>query len=111
MAETLVDGEGAGERPFHRHLLVEQHADEQRGAVVAQQSICRWLTGDVKIALHLFTIVAGLLCKQWVQGLGIQAVVGNGIGNDLGLHLAGSGECVQRGNHHVGHVDFEVASQ
>ena len=110
MAESLTDGEGAGERPLHRHLLVEQHADEQRGAVVAQQSICRWLTGDVKIALHLFTIVAGALGKEWVQSFRIQAVVGNGISNDLGLHLAGSRECVQRGNDHIGHVDFEVAT-
>jgi len=89
MAESLVDGEGAGERPLHRHLLVEQHANEQRRAVVTQQSICRWFTGDVKIALHLFTIVAGLLRKERVQGFRIQAIVTDGLSNHLGLHLAG----------------------
>ena len=88
VAESLSDGEGAGERPFHRHLLVEQHADEQCRAVVTQQSICCWFTGDVKIALHLFTIVAGLLRKEWVQSFRIQAIVTDGLSNHLGLHLA-----------------------
>ena len=38
----------AAERPLHRHLLVEQHADEQRERIGDEQLVGFGITGDGK---------------------------------------------------------------
>ena len=39
---------GAGERRLHRHLLIEQHADQQGERIVGEQSVGGVVTGDVQ---------------------------------------------------------------
>jgi hypothetical protein len=36
VAETLRDRPRTSECPLHRHLLIEQHADEECGAIATQ---------------------------------------------------------------------------
>ena len=50
MTEPGAQRRGSGERPLHRHLLVEEHADEQRRAVVVEQRIGVGVAGDVERA-------------------------------------------------------------
>ena len=41
MAESRLQRRRPGERPFHRYLLVEQHAEQQRRAVGVEQLVGR----------------------------------------------------------------------
>ena len=48
VAEAPPQRRRAGERPLHRHLLVEQHADQQRRAVAVEQPVGIGVPGDVQ---------------------------------------------------------------
>ena len=50
--EPLAQRVRTGERPLHRHLLVEQHPDEQRRAVAVEQPVGLGVAGDVERAGH-----------------------------------------------------------
>ena len=50
VAEAPAQRRRPGERPLHRHLLVEQHADQQRGAVRVEQPVGLGVAGDVERA-------------------------------------------------------------
>jgi len=50
MTEALRERVWPRERPFHRDLLVEQHADEESRAVVTQQAVGCVDAGDVEIS-------------------------------------------------------------
>jgi hypothetical protein len=50
VAESLVELGGTGERPLHRDLLVEQHAEEECCAVGVEQPVGSRVTGDVERA-------------------------------------------------------------
>ncbi len=50
--EPLLQRGGTGERPLHRHLLVEQHPDQQRVGVGVQQLVGCGVTGDVERSGH-----------------------------------------------------------
>ena len=52
MAEAAVQRRRSGEGPLHRHLLVEEHADQQRGAVGVEQPVGLRVAGDVQRACH-----------------------------------------------------------
>ena len=39
MAEAAAQGQWTGERPLHRHLLVEQHADEQGEGILDEELV------------------------------------------------------------------------
>ena len=54
MAEAFGQCVRASERPFHWHLLVEQHADEQCRAVTLQQPVGFDNARDVEVAGALF---------------------------------------------------------
>jgi hypothetical protein len=41
-----------GEGPLHRHLLIEQHADQQCRAIGVEQSIGVCLAGDIQGSGH-----------------------------------------------------------
>ena len=42
MTESLFDRVGTSERPLHGHLLIEQHANEQRRSVAVEQCVGFW---------------------------------------------------------------------
>ncbi len=52
MSEPASDGERPGEGPSHRHLLVEQHPDDERRRIVVEQPVGLVVTGDVEVADH-----------------------------------------------------------
>ena len=59
MTESLLQGPWSVEGPFHRYLLVEQHADEQCRAVALQQAVGFDNARDVKVAGAWFRHTAG----------------------------------------------------
>ena len=46
MTESLFDRVRTSERPLHGHLLIEQHANEQRRAVAVEQCVGLWDARD-----------------------------------------------------------------
>ena len=58
VAEPLAQRLGAGERPLHRHLLVEQHADQQGRAIAVEQAVGRRVAGDVQGAGHVLDLTS-----------------------------------------------------
>ena len=52
VTEPGVQRRRAGERPLHRYLLIEQHADQQCSAVGVEQSIGVGVAGDVHGSGH-----------------------------------------------------------
>ncbi len=50
--EPIAQRPGACERPLHRHLLIEQHADQQRRAVAVEQPVGLRIAGDVRRSGH-----------------------------------------------------------
>ena len=52
VAEAPAQRRRPGERPLHRHLLVEQHPDQQGGAVAVEQPVGLGITGDVERPGH-----------------------------------------------------------
>ncbi len=55
--------EWRGKGPLHRHLLIEQHADEQRERISVEQLVGFGITGDGEISLHRFVILDTWLCR------------------------------------------------
>ena len=51
-AEALGDGQRAGERPFHWHLLVQQHADERGERTPSEQFVGLGLLGEPDGDVH-----------------------------------------------------------
>ena len=51
MPDALLDREWARERPLHWNLLIQQHSDEECGAVAIQQGVSFFVTGDVQGAV------------------------------------------------------------
>ena len=47
MTESLLDRVWTSKRPLHGHLLIEQHANEQRRAVAVEQCVSLWDARDV----------------------------------------------------------------
>ena len=45
-AEAVPERRRAAERPLHRHLLVQEHADEERQRVVDEQAVGDRVAGD-----------------------------------------------------------------
>ena len=50
MTESLFDRVWTSERPLHGHLLIEQHANEQRRSVAVEQCVGLWDARDVQSA-------------------------------------------------------------
>lgn len=50
--EASVQRRRSAEGPLHGHLLVEEHADEERGAVAVEQLVGAPVAGDVQRAAH-----------------------------------------------------------
>ena len=48
MTKSLFDCVRTSERPLHGHLLIEQHANEQRRAVAVEQCVGLWDARDVE---------------------------------------------------------------
>ena len=48
MTKSLFDRVRTSERPLHGHLLIEQHANEQRRAVAVEQCVGLWDARDVE---------------------------------------------------------------
>ena len=63
VAQASTKGRRPGERPLHRHLLVEQHADEQRRTVGVQQLVGGRVTGDVQVSDHGATLAVTPVCR------------------------------------------------
>ena len=58
MAETGPQGGRTDERPFHRHLLVEQHADQCSRAIGVEQPVGVCVAGDEHGSGHVPTLVS-----------------------------------------------------
>jgi hypothetical protein len=52
VAEALLQGRRPGERPLHRHLLVEQHPDQQCVGVGVEQLVGCGVARDVQRSGH-----------------------------------------------------------
>ena len=48
MTKSLFDRVWTSERPLHGHLLIEQHANEQRRSVAVEQCVGLWDARDVE---------------------------------------------------------------
>jgi hypothetical protein len=55
-AETLRERAGTTERLFHRDLLVEQHADQQREPAVREQRVGRVVLGKMQHTPHALMV-------------------------------------------------------
>ena len=51
-AQPLLQERGALERPLHRDLLIEEHADEQRERIGVEQAVGVGVAGDREGSLH-----------------------------------------------------------